>query len=889
MLPTVRRSSRIRPPRRSLVSSFVGASGTGATGGADNANVVDYDKSWAILSSAIKQIQNKNVSNLSYEQLYRKAYVLVLRKFGAKLYENVSELIKNHLLQRREILLKENSGLESPEDFLKAILLEWTEHLQSMKFISDVLMYLNRVYVKEHKRLLIYDLGIQLFKENVVKYNDDEVGKKLIDISISEITKSRSGQVITTKMYISKVVNMLELLEESVHINDGHSSSGENFYLKHFEPQFIAYSVNFFRQLCHKYIADASLLGTTYLHEINDFIKEEETRLSTFLPMSTFPKIIDLMNNILIKDKIDDIMCLPEEQQGLSFWMGQPCEDLFQDENIATTATKSYHLEELVILYELVGRIDPERDLLKKRLKELVVKEGLAIPVAIKEQLDSSLSGKKTSTSSAPFALSMISKILKYQQNLSLVLKECFANDFGLEQGVTIAMRDFINNASNKNKKQIGQDKANVTIPSSAELLSIYMDHYIKLFTKLNSSKVGATTTSKDLDLSVDEFMERSISFLRYIKDKDAFEAHYAAHFAKRFLNAKANGASIEIGSGKVDVEELILSKLGEEMGSSSLEKVLKMNRDIKLSRDMTVDWKKHNNTNGLQGNIELELKICNVADWPKSLSKDYTKFSSENFTWPSQLRSTLNDFEEYWLTGKKNDNKSLYWSPRFGSIDLRITYPSKLYEINLSPYAGIIMLLFAPQSSNDDGSPVLAFEEMRELKYEEIRELTKIPEADLKRQLQSIAVAPRLRLLIKTPMGKEVNEGDVFKLNSNFKAPSMKVKILTVSATSSGSTGPLSSKNGGGRKKTAQEEELEEVNANISESRNFEINAAIVRIMKSRQTLDHNELISELIRQLTNRFLPLTIQIKRQIEDLIQKEYLKRDDENRSLYHYVA
>lgn len=106
-------------------------------------------------------------------------------------------------------------GVSANHDlFMQSILQEWSEHLQAMKFISDVLMYLNKVYVAEHKKLLIYDLGIQLFKDYVIKYNDDEVGSKIVNMVIGEITKSRTGVVITSSMYITKIINMMELLVE---------------------------------------------------------------------------------------------------------------------------------------------------------------------------------------------------------------------------------------------------------------------------------------------------------------------------------------------------------------------------------------------------------------------------------------------------------------------------------------------------------------------------------------------------------------------------------------------------------------------------------------------------------------------------------------------------
>lgn len=58
---------------------------------------------------------------------------------------------------------------------------------------------------------------------------------------------------------------------------------------------------------------------------------------------------------------------------------------------------------------------------------------------------------------------------------------------------------------------------------------------------------------------------------------------------------------------------------------------------------------------------------------------------------------------------------------------------------------------------------------------------------------------------------------------------------------------------------------------------------------MKSRRTVKHNELIEGLVKQLSNRFQPLVVLIKQQIEDLIDKEYLERDANDRNVYHYIA
>ncbi|KHJ80995.1 hypothetical protein OESDEN_19323 [Oesophagostomum dentatum] len=62
----------------------------------------------------------------------------------------------------------------------------------------------------------------------------------------------------------------------------------------------------------------------------------------------------------------------------------------------------------------------------------------------------------------------------------------------------------------------------------------------------------------------------------------------------------------------------------------------------------------------------------------------------------------------------------------------------------------------------------------------------------------------------------------------------------------------------------------------------------AIVRIMKTRKVLKHNALISEVVEQTRSRFTPDVAFIKKSIEDLIEKLYIQRTDQNDE-YQYLA
>ena len=59
--------------------------------------------------------------------------------------------------------------------------------------------------------------------------------------------------------------------------------------------------------------------------------------------------------------------------------------------------------------------------------------------------------------------------------------------------------------------------------------------------------------------------------------------------------------------------------------------------------------------------------------------------------------------------------------------------------------------------------------------------------------------------------------------------------------------------------------------------------------VLKARKALRHNDLIAEVTRQLSSRFVPSPQFIKKRIESLIEREYLERDRTDRRLYNYLA
>lgn len=90
-------------------------------------------------------------------------------------------------------------------------------------------------------------------------------------------------------------------------------------------------------------------------------------------------------------------------------------------------------------------------------------------------------------------------------------------------------------------------------------------------------------------------------------------------------------------------------------------------------------------------------------------------------------------------------------------------------------------------------------------------------------------------RVLNKEPKGKDIDDKDIFHLNLDFTHKLYRIKINTIQL-----------------KETV--EENEKTHAEVDRDRQYQIDAAIVRIMKARKKLSHNLLMSELFSQVCSR-----------------------------------
>ena len=74
-----------------------------------------------------------------------------------------------------------------------------------------------------------------------------------------------------------------------------------------------------------------------------------------------------------------------------------------------------------------------------------------------------------------------------------------------------------------------------------------------------------------------------------------------------------------------------------------------------------------------------------------------------------------------------------------------------------------------------------------------------------------------------------------------------------------------------------------------VNENRKYVLQAAIVRIMKARKSMEHAQLVAEAAVQVSHYFKAQVPFVKKCIETLLDMGYLERDFQKPDLFRYVA
>uniref|UniRef100_A0A8K9V4G4 Cullin 4A n=1 Tax=Oncorhynchus mykiss TaxID=8022 RepID=A0A8K9V4G4_ONCMY len=399
----------------------------------------------------------------------------------------------------------------------------------------------------------------------------------------------------------------------------------------------------------------------------------------------------------------------------------------------------------------------------------------------------------------------MVQDLLDFKDKMDNVAQGCFNRNESFINAMKEAFEAFINNRPNK----------------PAELIAKYVD------CKLRAGNKEAT------EEEMERILDKIMIIFRFIHGKDVFEAFYKKDLAKRLLVGK---------SASVDAEKSMLSKLKHECGAAFTSKLEGMFKDMELSKDVMIQFKQYTQNQSEPSQLELTVNILTMGYWPS-----YTPMEVHL---PPEMVKLQEVFKLFYLG--KHSGRKLQWQPTLGHAVLKTEFKEGKKELQVSLFQTLVLLMF---------------NEGEEFSVEEIKSATGIEEGELRRTLQSLACG-KARVLNKSPRGKDIEDGDRFNFNNDFRHKLFRIKINQI------------------QMKETVEEQVS-TTERVFQDRQYQIDAAVVRIMKMRKTLGHNLLVSELYNQL--KFPVKPGDLKKRIESLIDRDYMERDKESPNQYHYVA
>lgn len=333
----------------------------------------------------------------------------------------------------------------------------------------------------------------------------------------------------------------------------------------------------------------------------------------------------------------------------------------------------------------------------------------------------------------------------------------------------------------------------------------------------------------------IDEKLTASITIFKYIDDKDMFQKFYSRMLAKRLIHQQSHS---------MDSEEAMIDRLKQACGYEFTNKLHRMFTDMSISSDLNAKFQNYIKDNSFDLGINMYMLVLQTGAWP--LGQTQTQCA---ITVPQELEKSMQIFESFYhnhFSGRK-----LNWLHSLCNCEIKLSYLKKTYIITMQTYQMAILFLF---------------EHADTLLYKDIEEALQLTNETLQKHIASLVDS---KLLVVATEGDLVSNSKI-SLNLEYSNKRTKFKI----------TAAL-------QRDTPQE--VEHTMTAVEDDRKMFIQAAIVRIMKSRKVLKHNALIQEVLSQSKVNFNPNIAMIKKCIESLIDKQYIERKQNTSDEYSYVA
>mmetsp|Transcript_502 Transcript_502/g.1078 ORF Transcript_502/g.1078 Transcript_502/m.1078 type:complete len:741 (+) Transcript_502:66-2288(+) len=326
----------------------------------------------------------------------------------------------------------------------------------------------------------------------------------------------------------------------------------------------------------------------------------------------------------------------------------------------------------------------------------------------------------------------------------------------------------------------------------------------------------------------VEVSLDRIVQLFSFLNDKDLFAEIYRNQLAKRLLNQR---------SASDDAEKAMIAKLKVQCGTQFTSKMEGMLNDLAVGSEQKSEFDRRMELQQ-ENSLSFGVQVLTTGNWPS--------YKAPEVALPPQMSKCMDVFKEW--HDAKHQNRRLTWVHSLGNATVRATYGKKSYDLQVTTLQAVVLNVF---------------NEGKTCGFAELKSKLNLDDITLKPLMHSLSCGKH-KVISKSPASNKIASTDSFSGNAKFSCNMRKIRIPVASVESS------HNKN------------------RVEEDRSVAIEAAIVRIMKARKTLSHQQLVAEVLSQLAF-FKPQPRVIKKRIEALIDREYLERSTENSQQYNYLA